>query len=96
MSDPDKTDMPQAETLLEFPSRFPIKVMGLQHESFQPVVVQLVRQHAPDFSEVDIEVRASTSGKYVSLTLTVLATSKPQLDDIYRALTGHELVKYVL
>jgi hypothetical protein len=55
-----------------------------------------VRQHAPDFDVTRVEMRASSGGKYISLTCTVPVTSKPQLDDLYRTLTAHPWVKVVL
>jgi len=85
-----------AETILEFPTRFPVKVMGLHQEDFSRVIIDIVQIHAPDFTETDLEIRASSGGKYVSLTVTITAVSREQLDNLYRSLTGHPLVKYVL
>jgi putative lipoic acid-binding regulatory protein len=59
-------------------------------------VVEVVRRFAPDFDPATVEMRASSGGKYVSLTCTVNATSKTQLDNLYRELTAHPLVKVVL
>ncbi len=84
------------ETLIEFPCDFPIKVMGEAHEEFANLILNVIQQHLPEFDATRIEMRASTGGKYVSLTCTVLVQSKPQLDDIYRSLTSHPKVKYVL
>jgi len=55
-----------------------------------------VREHAPDFDPATLELRASSGGKYLSVTATVRATSRAQLDTLYRALTRHPLVKVVL
>ncbi len=88
--------MAEQETLLEFPCDFPLKVMGETREGFAETIVDVVRQHDPDFNAARMEMRASSGGKYVSLTCTVTATSKPQLDDLYRALTSHPWVKVVL
>lgn len=82
--------------LLEFPCRFPIKVMGERHPDFQPTIFEVVRVHAPDLDMTHITVRDSSSGKYTSLTVTVTAHSKDQLDSIYRALSSHPLVKWAL
>ncbi|SNR61365.1 hypothetical protein SAMN05192560_0125 [Methylobacillus rhizosphaerae] len=84
------------ETLLEFPCDFPIKVMGESHEEFANLILAVVQQHLPDFDATAIEMRASSGGKYISLTCTVGVDSKQQLDDIYRSLTSHPKVKYVL
>jgi putative lipoic acid-binding regulatory protein len=85
-----------AETLLEFPCAFPLKIMGLAQNDLAQEVLAVVRQYAPDYDGKDMEMRASSSGKYVSLTCTINAQSKAQLDDLYRALTSHPLVKVVL
>lgn len=81
---------------LVFPTDFPIKVMGRRVEGFAQQIGAVVREHAPDFDTKTMEVRASKFGNYVSLTATVHATSREQLDTLYRALTGHPLVKIVL
>lgn len=82
--------------LLDFPCRFPIKVMGEQHPDFQTTIYEVVRVHAPDLEMVDIVARDSSSGKYISLTVTVMAVSREQLDSIYMALTAHAMVKVAL
>lgn len=87
---------PMSETLLEFPCAFPLKIMGRADAQLAQAVLDVILAHAPDFDGATMEMRASSGGKYVSLTCTVNATSKAQLDDLYRALTGHPLVKVVL
>ena len=87
--------MTERQELLQFPCRFPLKIMGKQHESFQMTIIEVVRTHAPDVSERDVQSRDSSSGKYASLTVTVTATSREQLDNIYRSLTSHPMVKVV-
>lgn len=84
------------ETLLEFPCAFPIKAMGPAGPEFESLVITLVRRHAPDLDVETIKVRASRGGKWSSVTVTVTATGKQQLDAIYRELTDHEMVKWVL
>ena len=86
----------QPETLLEFPCAFPLKVMGLSSDALAQTVLEIVRRHAPGFDGAQMEMRASSGGKYVSLTCTITATSKAQLDTLYRELSGHPLVKVVL
>ncbi len=88
--------IPPEESLIQYPSAFPIKVMGPHHEAFVASVVDVVVQHAPDFDAATLERRPSSSGTYLGLTVTVTATSREQLDNIYRALTGLPHVKYVL
>jgi uncharacterized protein len=88
--------MSEEDTLLEFPCDFPIKIMGSRSDEFAQTVVEIVLRHAPDFIAESVEMRASSSGKYISLTCTIRATSKPQLDALYRELSGHPLVKVAL
>ena len=88
--------MEEKESLIEFPARFPIKVMGTRHDEFSQTIFEVVRIHAPDLTAEDIELRVSSGGNYISLTVTVTAISQEQLDNIYRAVTGHPMVKYVL
>ncbi len=85
-----------AETLLEFPCDFPIKVMGAAREGFAQAVAEVVRKHAPDFDAATMEMRPSKAGNYLSLTCTIRAQSQAQLDALYRELTSHPLVKIVL
>ena len=84
------------ETLLEFPCDFPIKIMGLSQDSFAQLMVEIVQRHAPDFDAASVGMRASSGGKYISLTCTIRATSKLQLDNLYRELSAHPLVKVAL
>ncbi|NLY65282.1 MAG: DUF493 family protein [Alcaligenaceae bacterium] len=89
-------EIPPEESLIEYPCDFPIKVMGVNHPELAQMLVPLVLQHDPGFDAATIEMRASKGGNYIGLTFTVRATSREQLDNIYRALHGHELVKVVL
>ncbi|MDQ5880985.1 MAG: uncharacterized protein QG616_815, partial [Pseudomonadota bacterium] len=73
-----------------------IKVMGLANNALAQAVLDVVLKHDPGFDGATMEMRASSGGKYVSLTCTVKATSKPQLDALYMELTSHPLVKVVL
>ena len=81
---------------LQFPTDFPIKVMGERVDHFAHTVVTIVRKHAPDFDPATIELRASKEAKYLSVTATVRATSREQLDALYLELTSDPLVKVVL
>jgi uncharacterized protein len=85
-----------AETLLEFPTDFPIKIMGKRNDDFAQTILGVVLRHAPDFNGRSIEMRASSKGNYLSLTCTIRATSKLQLDNLYRELSSHPLVSMVL
>lgn len=88
--------MSEKETLLEFPCHFPVKAMGRAEGEFESLVVGLVRKHAPDLSEGAVKTRDSQGGKYLSVTVTVRATSREQLDNIYHDLTACEKVLMAL
>lgn len=81
---------------LQFPTAFPIKAMGRRVDGFAQAIVEVVRLHAPDFDPSTLEMRTSKDGNYLSVTATINATSREQLDALYRALTSHPLVKIVL
>ena len=85
-----------ADSLIEYPSDFPIKIMGVMQDAFAQTMVELVMEHDPSFHAGRMEMRPSSKGTYLSLTVTVRATSREQLDGLYRALTAHPMVKVVL
>jgi hypothetical protein len=87
---------PPADSPLTFPTAFPIKVMGERVDHFAQAIVEVVQRHAPDFDAATLELRSSREGKYLSVTATINATSREQLDALYRALSSHPLVKIVL
>jgi hypothetical protein len=89
-------DPQAAPPLIEFPCRFPIKVMGETQEIFSTTIISLIQTIVPSFNAEHIEMRASSNGKYISLTCSVDVVSQAQLDDVYRLLTSHPLVKYTL
>ena len=89
-------EIPPEQSLIEYPSDFPIKVMGLAHPDLAQTMTDLVRQFDPDFDPATVEMRPSRSGKYIGLTFTVRATSREQLDNLYRALHAHHMVSIVL
>lgn len=84
------------ESLIEYPSAFPIKVMGANVPGFEDAMVEVALRHDPAYDRRTIEVRASRGGRWLGLTLTVTATSCEMLDALYRDFTGHPLVKVVL
>ena len=84
------------ESPLKFPTEFPIKIMGRTRDGFAQTVVAVVQKHAPDFDASTLEMRASAAGNYLSVTATINATSREQLDNLYRDLTSHPMVTMVL
>jgi putative lipoic acid-binding regulatory protein len=84
------------ESPLTFPCVFPIKVMGRTQNGFAQAVLGVVHRHAPDFDAATLEMRASSAGNYLSLTCTINAVSREQLDGLYRDLSTHPMVAFVL
>jgi putative lipoic acid-binding regulatory protein len=85
-----------AESLLEFPCVFPLKIMGRTEDGFAQAILDVVLRHAADFDSASMEMRTSRQGKYLSLTCTINATSREQLDALYRELSAHPQVVMVL
>ncbi len=83
-------------SLIEYPSQFPIKVMGLKVDGLVAAITHVAHQFDPAFDASTIELRESSGGKYLGVTVTVTATSREQLDELYRTLSTHPMVKVVL
>jgi putative lipoic acid-binding regulatory protein len=90
------TQPQQPESLLTFPCVFPIKVMGRRQDEFAQVITDIVLKHAPDFHPETIEMRSSKQARYLSLTVTINAKSREQLDALYSELSKHPMVTMVL
>jgi len=85
-----------ADSLIEYPCAFPIKVFGKTQQGFLDAVTEVVLKHDPAFCPANITLRNSKTAKYSSLTCTVTAISRTQLDTIYQALCDHPMVVMVL
>ena len=83
-------------SLLEYPCEFPLKIFGLQQTGFAQAVLEVVTRHDPGFVASSMEMRASKNARYISLTCTINATSREQLDELYRELCDHPMVTMVL
>jgi len=92
MTSPD----PRKDTLIEYPSRFPIKVMGAKADGFVHAVTSIAQRFDPGFDASTVELRDSKAGNYLGITITITATSREQLDELYRTLSTHPMVKVVL
>jgi putative lipoic acid-binding regulatory protein len=89
-------EIPPEQSLIEYPTRFPIKVMGLNVQGFVHAVTAIAERLDPAFDATTVELRASKGEKYLGVTITVTATSRAQLDELYRTLSTHPMVKMVL
>ena len=92
----DAAPDPRKESLIEYPSAFPIKVMGERVDGFVAAMTHIAHQFDAAFDAATIELRESKGGKYLGVTLTITATSREQLDELYRTLSSHPMVKVVL
>jgi len=92
---PDSPE-PRKDSLIEYPSQFPIKVMGIKVDGLVQAITHVAHQFDPAFDASTIELRESKGGKYLGITITVTATSREQLDELYRTLSTHPMVKVVL
>jgi uncharacterized protein len=95
-TDPTDSAAHSADELFNFPCDFPIKVMGKSNPEFQDTMVELLRGFDSEFDASRVETRPSSGGNYTGLTCTIRAQNRAHLDDIYRALTSHPMVKVVL
>jgi putative lipoic acid-binding regulatory protein len=89
-------DIPPERSLIEYPSAFPIKVMGAHVAGFAEAIIAVARQFDPAFDASTVELRPSKGGNYLGVTITITATSREQLDELYRTLSTHPMVKVVL
>ena len=88
--------MTEDDSLLEFPCTFPIKAMGRCDSGFEARALGIVRRHVPDFDVAAMRTVASRQGNYLSVTFTIEATSREQLDNLYRELSASEELLMVL
>ena len=87
---------PRTESLIEYPSLFPIKVMGQKVDGLVHAITEIAKAFDPAFDASTIELRESKAGNYLGVTITITATSREQLDELYRTLSTHPMVKVVL
>lgn len=99
MTQPAQPSQPvdaRRDSLIDYPSKFPIKVMGAKVDGFVQAMTTIAREFDPAFDASSIELRDSKAGNYLGITLTITATSREQLDELYRTLSTHPMVKVVL
>ena len=93
---PPELEVSEQETLLEFPCKFPVKAMGRSEDGFEAMVTNIILTHAEVYMGEVITINPSSSGNFVSVTVTIEARSKTQLDQIYQDLTDCEQVLVAL
>ena len=89
-------DIPKEQSLIKYPSQFPIKVMGQKVDGLVGAITLIAKSFDPTFDATTVELRESSGGKYLGVTITITATSREQLDEVYRTLSTHPMVKVVL
>jgi putative lipoic acid-binding regulatory protein len=92
----DKRPVDEPESLIEYPVDFPVKVMGKTQPGFAQQMLAIIKKHAPDFDESTVGMRSSREGKFLSLTFTIRAVSRQQLDALYQDLSDHPMVQMAL
>ena len=93
---PNPSDIPPEQSLIKYPSLFPIKVLGTKMEGFEAAIAHIAKQFDPMFDANTIARKDSSGGNYLGLTITITATSREQLDELYRTLSTHPMVKWVM
>jgi len=93
---PNPSAASPAESLITYPSQFPIKVMGIKTDGLVAAITHIARSFDPSFDASTVELRPSKGDKYLGVTITITATSREQLDELYRTLSTHPMVKVVL
>ena len=88
--------MTEQPSSIEYPCDFPIKIMGKAQQDFTQIVLAIVKYHAPDFDAATMTIRTSKNDTYLSITCTIRATSRSQLDALYQALSDHPMKAVVL
>jgi putative lipoic acid-binding regulatory protein len=88
--------MTLSDSPIEYPCDFPVKVFGQTQQGFARAVMEVVMRHDPDFQPGTMEMKSSSKARYISLTCTVHATSREQLDALYQDLCDHPMVVMVL
>jgi len=83
-------------SLIVYPCSFPIKVMGAKVDGFVHAITSIAHEFDPTFDAKTIELRESKAGNYLGVTIHITATSREQLDEIYRTLSTHPMVKMAL
>ena len=88
--------MESPKPVLQFPCDFPLKVIGHNADDFEALVVDIVRRHIPKLDAAAVSTRPSGGGKYLSVSMNFIANSREQMDALYRELSSHECVVWVL
>lgn len=82
---------------IEFPCKdYPVKIMGDATEAMHQFVLAKTEEHAPGFDRDKVAIKASSKGRFQSITVYITATSVEQLERYHQALIADAAVKMVL
>ena len=84
------------EDIFNFPCDYPIKVFGLNQPDFEKTVCNIVETHIGKLHANQTAIKYSSKGKYISITVRIIATSRQQLNAINKDLQSCPLVSYLL
>jgi len=84
------------EPKIEFPCDYPIKILGRSCDHFKGTVLEIVEQHSPDYDRSSVVIKDSSKGTFVSMTVTIIATGKPQLEALHGDLKNSGVVTMVM
>ncbi len=90
------SDSIDEDQLMTFPCDFGLKVMGENNNNYPAYVLSVCQEHVTGVNESDMHTRLSSSGKYIAVTVKLVATSRKQLDDLYIELNNHKQTKMAL
>jgi len=88
----EKNNDEQHNALMDYPCEFTIKTMGYAHIEFDAIAVSIIRRHVPYLTEGAVKTKLSQTHKYISVSITITAQNKQQMDAIYQDLTDNEHV----
>ena len=84
------------DDIFKFPCEYPIKVFGLNQPKIEESVCSIVENYVGKLHKNQVSIKNSSKGKYVSITIRIIATSRQQLDSINADLQKSPLVSYLL
>ena len=84
------------DKLMHFPCDFALKVMGENSDDYAAYVLSICQKHVAGVTENCLHTRPSRNGKYIAVTVKLIATSRQQLDDLYIELNAYKHTKMAL
>jgi len=92
----DNQESIDEDQLMHFPCDFALKVMGENIDNYPDYVLSVCQKHVDGITTSCVHTRPSRTGKFIAVTVQLVATSRAQLDNLYIELNQHELTKMAL